>query len=353
MIRKAIMIGAAAVICAMPAAAQERGTMEFGVFGSAGTFDKSLTLNSGFGVGGRIGMYLDPRWSVEFEDGEMNASRTLGLKNVNVGELTGRLVGTLVHSGAFSLLLGAGAGSSSETSFSHSYGVNGMLGARIAVSDNAAIRVEGISDWLANYNWKSNQSLHVGMSFFRNPSHKVRTVEVAAAAVPYVQRPDSVSAEEQDRRRRYEREYRALRDSVNAIQPCSCAAPAPAPVSDVETMSQRIQFQFDKSDLSPEARAILDAKVIVFGANPSMRIYITGHTDTMGTDTYNMALGERRAQSAKAYLVSKGVDANRVIIDSKGESEPVVSPVAGGKAANAPNRRDMFVLITTDAIRKE
>ena len=349
MIRRAITIGAATLICAMPAAAQQRGTVEFGAFGSAGSFDKSLTLNSGFGAGGRVGVYLDPRWAIEFEEGEMNATRTLGLKSVNVGELTGRVVGTVVRSGPFALLLGAGAGSSSETNFLHSYGVNGMIGARIGLSDNVAIRVEGISDWLANYSWKSNQSLHVGLSFFRSPNHSVRTVEVAAAAVPYVQRPDSVTADEQGRRRGFERAYRELRDSVNGIKPCSCAAP---PAADVATMSQRIQFEFDKSELSADARAILDEKVLVFKANPSMKIYITGHTDAEGTDKYNMALGERRAASAKAYLVSRGVEDDRVILDSKGETQPVVTPATADHAANAPNRRDMFVLITTDAVRK-
>ena len=114
-------------------------------------------------------------------------------------------------------------------------------------------------------------------------------------------------------------------------------------------MSERIRFKFDKSDLTPEAKAILDAKVVVFNANPSMKIYITGHTDDMGTDNYNMALGERRAAAAKAYLVSKGVAEGRVITDSKGESEQIVP--AGTKKQMAPDRRDMFILITTDVVR--
>jgi len=113
MIRRAITIGAAVLFSAIPAAAQQRGTMEFGAFASAGTFDKSLTLNSGFGGGGRIGMYLDRNWVIEFEEGEMSASRTLGLANVNVGELTGRLVGTLFRAGPVAIMLGGGAGSSS------------------------------------------------------------------------------------------------------------------------------------------------------------------------------------------------------------------------------------------------
>jgi outer membrane protein OmpA-like peptidoglycan-associated protein len=291
-------------------------------------------------------MFFDSRWMTEFEMGEMKATRPSGLADVNVGILSARLTVAALKSGAVSFLLGAGAGVGTETNFMHSYGVNALAGLKFALSDNSALRVDLQNDWLANYSWKSYQRVTLGLSLYRNPFHQTRVVTVQGpAAAPMAQRPDSVSAEEQARRRR---ELRELRDSLNQVKPCQCTTP-PAPVADVETMSQRIQFKFDKSDLSDDARAILDAKVEVFRANPTMKIYITGHTDPIGTDRYNMALGERRAASAKAYLVSKGVDASRVIIDSKGESQQVVSPPAVGKVANAPNRRDMFVLIISAA----
>lgn len=348
---KALTFGLAALALAVPAAAQQRGTMEFGAFGSAGVFDKGLTLNQGVGGGGRIGVYLDPRVALEFEKGEMRASRTLGLKDVNVGILAGRLVLTPIRSGAVSILLGAGAGAGTETNFLHSYGVNALLGAKIALSDNAAIRVDAISDWLANNDWKSFQSLHVGLSFYRQANVLTRTVEVQVAAAPYVQRPDSVSAAEQARRRRSEQDYRNLRDSLAehraAIEQPVSSASARA------SMEQRIQFDFDKSDLSAAAKANLDEKVEVFRANPTMTILIVGHTGNMGTDAYNMALGTRRAEAAKAYLVSRDIDASRVQLESEGKSQPVVSPTAVGIAANAPNRRDMFQLvIVPDVIRK-
>jgi peptidoglycan-associated lipoprotein len=341
MIKTSMMLGAAALVWAVPAAAQQRGTVEFGAFASAGAFDKSLTLNSGFGGGGRIGVFLDPRWAVEFEEGEMSASRTLGLANVNVGELTGRLVGTVLQSGHLSILLGAGAGSSTETNFLHSYGVNGLIGARIAVSNNAAIRIDGVSDWLANYKWKSSQSLRVGLSVFRHPSHTVRTVEVVVAAPPYVQRPDSVSAEEQARRRLAERQYRELRDSLSRV-PVVVALP-PSSAAALAEMQELIHFATDKSVLTVEAKATLDAKVPVFRANPGMRIVIVGNTDERASDAYNMALGERRAAAAKAYLVAQGIDPVRIEVSSDGEANPIAS--GSSKEAYALNRRDGFRLI--------
>ena len=80
---RALTVGLAALVWAVPAAAQQRGTMEFGAFGSAATFDKALTLDKAYGGGGRIGMFLDPRVSIEFEDAEMRATRTNGLQDVN------------------------------------------------------------------------------------------------------------------------------------------------------------------------------------------------------------------------------------------------------------------------------
>jgi peptidoglycan-associated lipoprotein len=344
MSRIAFVMAVTLVVSAAPLAAQQRGTVEFGAFASAGTFDKSLTLNSGFGAGGRVGVYLDPRWAIEFEEGEMNASRTLGLKNVNVGMLSGRLVNTLVQSGNFSMLLGAGAGASTETSFSHSYGVNALLGAKYAVSDNVAIRVDGIADFLANYNWKSSQSLHVGLSLYRSPRVVTRTVEVqgpAVAAVAFVQRPDSVNADEQARRRQWERDYLSLRDSLNRAP--RAAAPMASSASALATMEEKIHFATDKSVLTPESKSTLDAKVAVFRANPAMRIIIVGNTDKRASDQYNMALGGRRATAAKEYLVSQGIDAVRIEITSDGERVPVASGTSAN--AEARNRRDEFRLL--------
>jgi peptidoglycan-associated lipoprotein len=342
---RAITIGVAALLWAAPVVAQERGTVEFGVFGSAGSFDKSLTLNSGFGVGGRLGAYLDPRLALEFEGSEMKATRTLGLANANVGILTARLVATPLKAGRLSFLLGAGAGASTETNFLHSYGVNALIGAKIALSDFTAIRLDATSDWLANYSWKSFQSLHLGLTFYRRPNTVTRTVVVQTPAAPYVQQPDSVSAEEQARRRRAEREYRDLRDSLNR-QPAVTAVAASSAAA-LATMEEKIHFATDKSELTMESRAILDAKVKIFIANPAMRIIIMGNTDERASDAYNMGLGERRAAAAKAYLVARGVDAVRIEVSSHGERNPIAPGTS--KDAEALNRRDGFrLLISSD-----
>ncbi len=347
---RAYAIGMAALMWAVPAAAQERGTIEFGAFGSAATFDNSLSLKTGYGGGGRVGAYLDPRWSIEFEDAEMRATRPNGLRDVNVGLLSGRLVGVPIKSGGLSILVGGGAGVSTETNFMHTYGLDALVGAKIAMSQNVALRVDGVWDWLANQDWKSYKSVRLGLSVYRRPAHQVetRTVTVNAPPAPMMEHSDSVSAAETRRLRDRDAALRALRDSLRD-NPMRMAPTTTA--RSMETMQAAIHFAFDKSVLTDSAKAILDEKIPVFRANPTMTIVMVGYTDVKGTPAYNMALGERRAAATKAYIVSKGIDAGRVLMESKGEGSQI--PNSAGVAGEAANRRVIFrLLMTPDVIVK-
>jgi outer membrane protein OmpA-like peptidoglycan-associated protein len=121
------------------------------------------------------------------------------------------------------------------------------------------------------------------------------------------------------------------------------------PVSSTEalaTMEERIHFKNDQSDLSETAKSILNSKVPIFRANPSMRIVISGFASKPGTNAYNMALGLRRAEAAKAYLVSQGVDPIRVEIATHGEGQLLVQ--GPGEMAAAANRRGEFRLLIAD-----
>jgi outer membrane protein OmpA-like peptidoglycan-associated protein len=281
-------------------------------------------------------MFLDPRWSLEFENAEMRATRPNGLKDVNVGILSGRAVGVPFKRGRLSLLAGAGAGVSTETNFMHSYGVDLLAGAKLAINDRVALRVDGVFDWLANEDWKSYRSIRAGLTLYRHPS-RARTVAVASP-VPMVH-ADSVSAMETRRLRARDAALRALRDSLSR----SGAGSQSEAAANATTMQAQIQFAFDKSELTDSAKAILDEKVALFRANPTMAITIVGHTDNAGTDAYNMALGARRAQAATSYIVSRGIDASRVIMGSRGESQPVTE--SQSEAGDALNRRAMFRLV--------
>jgi len=347
--------GLAALLFALPALAQQRGTVEFGAFGSAASFDNALSLKSAFGGGGRVGAFLDPRWSLEFEDAEMRATRPNGLQNVNVGLLSSRIVNVPLKTGPFSLIVGLGGAVSTETNFMHSYGVDGLAGVKIALGDNAAFRVDGVYDWLANQKWKTYRSIRAGLSLYRRPSRetitRIETRTIAAEPAPMTVHEDSVSAGETRRLRDRDAALRFLRDSLRNNPPRALPAAPTTTARTMETMQAAIHFAFDKSVLTDSAKAILDDKIPVFRANPTMTIVMVGYTDVKGTDAYNMALGERRAEATRAYIVAQGIDAGRVLLESKGARAQL--PESSGPAGEASNRRVVFrLLMTPDVILK-
>ena len=105
-------------------------------------------------------------------------------------------------------------------------------------------------------------------------------------------------------------------------------------------MEEVVYFDYDRSDLSAQARSTLDAKLGVLAGAPSMRIRVSGHTDDSGSDEYNIALGQRRAAAAKRYLTQRGIDGGRIDIVSFGEEQPVCT--ASDASCWAQNRRDEF-----------
>ena len=342
MFGRAITVGVAVLFAATPATAQQRGTVEFGAFASNTSFGSSLGMNNAMGAGGRIGAFLTPRWSVEFEGGAANASRTLGRSDVNVGILSARLLFVPIKFGNVSVLLGAG-GDHTDTHFIESFGYHGLLGLKLALSDAVAIRLDGIDSYMAN-GGASNFSLHLGLSLFRQPAHLMTTVIRTEPAAPLAQQPDSVSADEIHRLRLVDASYTALRDSLG--RPTYAPYVAPSSSAALATMSEKIHFKSDKADLDDESKAILRAKLPIFRENPAMRIVISGFASEPGTAKYNLALGLRRAQAAKDYLVAQGVDPVRIEIATKGEGQLLVE--GDSDAANAANRRGQFRLLIAD-----
>jgi OOP family OmpA-OmpF porin len=125
-----------------------------------------------------------------------------------------------------------------------------------------------------------------------------------------------------------------------APAPAPIAAPAPAPAPQPPaatkvTYAADAFFDFDKAVLKPEGKAKLDDLVgKVKGINLEVIIAV-GHTDSVGNDTYNQKLSVRRAEAVKSYLVSKGIEKNRVYTEGKGEKQPVAdNKTSEGRAKN-------------------
>lgn len=102
-------------------------------------------------------------------------------------------------------------------------------------------------------------------------------------------------------------------------------------------VGDRVFFGYDRYDLSPEAQALLDAQAKWLVQYPSLSVTVEGHADERGTREYNLALGERRANSVKNYLIALGVEAYRINTISYGKERPAVP--GSNETAWAQNRR--------------
>jgi peptidoglycan-associated lipoprotein len=107
-------------------------------------------------------------------------------------------------------------------------------------------------------------------------------------------------------------------------------------------LSENVYFDFDNATLDYQAQELLKQKAMWLRDNPDANVVIEGHCDERGTNAYNLALGERRAESTKAFLVNLGISAARLTTISYGEEKPL--DIGHNEEAWAKNRRAAFVL---------
>jgi peptidoglycan-associated lipoprotein len=107
-------------------------------------------------------------------------------------------------------------------------------------------------------------------------------------------------------------------------------------------MADRVLFATDSHTIDDEARRILDSQSAWLQRNPAVRVTIEGHADERGTREYNLALGDRRANSAKNYLAARGIAASRMTTISWGKERPVAE--GSDESAWAQNRRAVTIL---------
>ena len=131
-----------------------------------------------------------------------------------------------------------------------------------------------------------------------------------------------------------------------AAAPAAMPAPAPAVATKV-TYAADAFFDFDKSVLKPEGKAKLDDLASKVKDINLEVIIAVGHTDSVGSDAYNQKLSVRRSEAVKAYLVSKGIEKNRVYTEGKGEKQPVADNKT--KEGRAKNRRVEIEVVGTRA----
>ena len=122
--------------------------------------------------------------------------------------------------------------------------------------------------------------------------------------------------------------------------PKPAAQPAPEPAPAAEPVQERIvlrgvNFDFDKSEIRPDASVILDEAASILSGKPDVQIRVEGHTDATGPEAYNQGLSERRADSVRKFLVEKGIGEARLTSVGFGESNPIATnDTREGRALN-------------------
>jgi peptidoglycan-associated lipoprotein len=340
------------------------GTVELGGFVQWSFFDDNAGLEGvavaedGIGYGGRVGVFLsDPRWELE-GDGYYapadNEIENTGISEVNAHAFAVRLNYNFpfrLMNRQSQFILGAGATRTSykfasdandNIGYQYNYGGSALAGIRLGIANRTALRFDGVLDYMPNHEPDANMNIHVrgGLSFLLGGA-----------------RPEVMCT------------YAGL-ESIPASSP-NCVAPPPPPppppppavcqynsnilatdpacvpqvvTIDTTAITAPIYFDFDKSTIRSDAAATLDRKVPWLQANPGMRIRIEGNADERGSDEYNLALGQRRAASAKRYLVDHGIAADRFDLVSYGEERPVCTE--HNEACWQQNRRDDFRIVT-------
>jgi hypothetical protein len=189
----ATAVGVFTLIQAAPASAQERGTIEFGLFGNYSNYDNDLRMDNGWGGGARVGAFIVPWLSVEFEGGRRKALRPLGLGNLDVEAFAARLLASPLEIGPLAVLLGAGI-AHTDWKTDVSDGFQGLVGLKLGIGSSAVLRADAIMDF--NDNDRRNKAIQVGLSIYRHPGGRVAPAAMVVTRVDTVRsvRVDTVRA---------------------------------------------------------------------------------------------------------------------------------------------------------------
>lgn len=344
---------ALAVVIPSTASAQRQGAIELGVLGRVSQYADTINLKTGFGLGGRAGIYLWRNLLGEMElsyadvDVDREGLSTLPLNDKDKVSHTMwvyRLVYNAHMSDRVKFLVGGGYAYDSygrtRNVAPRGGGPQGLLGVRLVLNDRLSARFEGTGTYVlpadedtrpypraTHFNYGAQAGL--SLSFFTNPRApriQYDTVRVTTRDTLYVTRIDTVRAG----------------NNVGGGAGAGGAGGAGGAMRPI--VIGAINFAFNKSDITPEAKNILDkiAESLIDPTNASRTITVTGNTDAIGSEGYNQKLGQDRADQAKAYLVSKGVAESRVTARTAGEGDPIAPNDSDN--GRATNRRVLIML---------
>jgi outer membrane protein OmpA-like peptidoglycan-associated protein len=121
---------------------------------------------------------------------------------------------------------------------------------------------------------------------------------------------------------------------------------------DARFVLENVYYDLDKWDIRPDAALELDKLVTVLEDNPELKIELSSHTDARQSDEYNQTLSQRRAQSAVDYIVSRGIDRERLVAKGYGESQLIIKD-AQTEEEHQVNRRTEFRILEIGEVKKQ
>jgi len=343
-----IRLSAALLLLAAPAlGAQQKMAAELGIFGQYSKYDNFTGLQNGIGAGARLGVYVLRNIALEYE-GDFTKTKSSRLGDLTA--LNNRIDGIFYYPVGDRLRLLVGGGwtgtqyHSDTTKNQFDSGGNAVLGFKYCMGETWAWRADVNADFkdpsdqttsgqrTRTYNFRVGFSRFLGGHGTNSPCYIKPPAPPAPPVVVPAPRPEPLPP-------------------TPVTQPAPAAVPVPAPAQAPAPTPARREllslrgavFAFDKSNLTVYAKDTLQQTVAILKAHPDAQVEIQGHTDWVGTDKYNQALSERRANSVKAYLVSQGIAESRITTRGFGESQPTADN--GTASGRAENRRVVIIEI--------
>jgi len=344
-----------AQVTVTPGWAQQGGSIELGGFGTYTFFDSTLNFDDGLGGGGWLGFYLFSRLSLEGEASYGTAD--WGGATISHVPFRARLVYNQPFTGGAALLLGAGFvhNDYGQDISGADNGVTGLVGLRLGLPGPLALRVSGAADYIlkpaneedSNLNLGAQVGLSVtlGALFGRGAGVRVQDSDRDGVADQFDACPATPRGERVDSRGcslPMDADGDGVLDSADACPntPAGMQVDARgclllfAEGAD-RVVLQGVTFVSGGTELTPEARQILDRVAGSLVADPTIRVEVAGHTDDRGYRPFNLSLSLSRAASVRAYLISRGVGGDRVVAKGYGPDEPVASnETPEGRARN-------------------
>jgi OOP family OmpA-OmpF porin len=339
--QKLTLLAAGLLLAAPTVGAQRAVAVEAGVFAQYTRYDAFTELTHGIGGGGRLGVYPFKNFAIEYEG---DFTRTTSAR---VGKLTAgnnRFDGIFYFpmSDKLRFLVGAGwTGTQyhSDTTLNQfDSGANAVVGFKYCFNDKWAMRTDVNADFkdpsdqttsgqrTRTYNVRAGFSRFLGGAARNSPCYEAPPAPPAPPAPAPIPVPAPVAP-------------------APAPAPVVVPAPAPPPAPVVTPPAAPARralltlrgtaFAFDKYNLTASAKDTLQQAVATLTSHPDANVEIQGHTDSVGSEKYNQALSERRANSVKAYLVAMGIAERRIKTVGFGELQPVAdNKTAAGRAEN-------------------